>query len=391
MSCSCGVSLRAAHLYGELTLCRQRRDGRVPSLLSLYSAFFRSRTVSSPLVPVIHTLSLRDDGTHRFRRIRMEHHPLPFPGGIHVVSVRVYTVRFRPVFFVQRIQREDHDAARLCDAAELFTAAAASARADDPERPGRPRRQMSRRRIRSRGYRRFSALPPTPLSPAGSARSPRRAMKHQSRRQKKAVCGELHRIRPAAAARVTDGFDSVPVQRTDQRIRCHINRLNISRDPPGSTRFQECSPKAFHSISFSPTARNKTQSKPNGVGSIRKGRRSQHSAVFAVSRKRNGVCSFDGTKSKPNEMGSIWKGKTTPSVDRTPPAAADDLKHPNRSPTERVRFGKRKKEPTLVQFSPQGGNGTVLAPSDVLARLPGLEPGTSGLGAEMYHFHLRQF
>ena len=41
-----------------------------------------------------------------------------------------------------------------------------------------------------------------------------------------------------------------------------------------------------------------------------------------------------------NEMGSIWKGKTTPSVNRTPPAAADDLKHPNRSPTERVRFGK---------------------------------------------------
>ena len=38
-----------------------------------------------------------------------------------------------------------------------------------------------------------------------------------------------------------------------------------------------------------------------------------------------------------------------------------------------------------------GGNGTVLAPSDVLARLPGLEPGTSGLGAEIYHFHLRQF
>ena len=33
-----------------------------------------------------------------------------------------------------------------------------------------------------------------------------------------------------------------------------------------------------------------------------------------------------------------------------------------------------------MQFSPQGGNGTVFAPSDVLARLPGLEPGTSGLG-----------
>ena len=73
-----------------------------------------------------------------------------------------------------------------------------------------------------------------------------------------------------------------------------------------------------------------------------KGRRSQHSAVFAVRRKRNGVCSLMGTKSKPNEMGSIWKGKTTPSVNRTPSAAADDLKHPNRSPTEWVRFGKEK-------------------------------------------------
>ena len=49
------------------------------------------------------------------------------------------------------------------------------------------------------------------------------------------------------------------------------------------------------------------------------------SAVFAARRKRNGVGSLMGTKSKPNEMGSIWKGKTTPSVDRTPLAAADDL------------------------------------------------------------------
>ena len=30
------------------------------------------------------------------------------------------------------------------------------------------------------------------------------------------------------------------------------------------------------------------------------------------------------TKSKPNAVGLIWKGKTTPSVDLTPPAAADD-------------------------------------------------------------------
>jgi hypothetical protein len=28
---------------------------------------------------------------------------------------------------------------------------------------------------------------------------------------------------------------------------------------------------------------------------------------------------------KPGAAGSIWKGKTTPSVDRTPVAAADDL------------------------------------------------------------------
>ena len=50
-----------------------------------------------------------------------------------------------------------------------------------------------------------------------------------------------------------------------------------------------------------------------------------------------------------------------------------------RSPAERVRFGKEEGA-NIVQFSPQGGNGTVLAPSDVLARLPGLEPGASGLG-----------
>ena len=31
------------------------------------------------------------------------------------------------------------------------------------------------------------------------------------------------------------------------------------------------------------------------------------------------------TKSKPSAAGSIWKGKTTPSVNLTPPAAADDL------------------------------------------------------------------
>ena len=59
---------------------------------------------------------------------------------------------------------------------------------------------------------------------------------------------------------------------------------------------------------------------------------------------------------------------------------------------QRSGFDSEKEEgANIVQFSPQGGNGTVLAPSDVLARLPGLEPGTSGLGAEMYHFHLRQF
>ena len=82
-----------------------------------------------------------------------------------------------------------------------------------------------------------------------------------------------------------------------------------------------------------------------------KGRRSQHSAVFAVRRKRNGVGSLMGTKSKPNEMGSIWKGKTTPSVNRTPPAAADDLKHPNRSPAERVRFGKGRRSQHSAVFA----------------------------------------
>ena len=50
-------------------------------------------------------------------------------------------------------------------------------------------------------------------------------------------------------------------------------------------------------------------------------------------------------------MGSIWKGKTTPSVDRTPPAAADDLKHPNRSPTERVRFGKGRRSQHSAVFA----------------------------------------
>ena len=82
-----------------------------------------------------------------------------------------------------------------------------------------------------------------------------------------------------------------------------------------------------------------------------KGRRSQHSAVFAARRKRNGVGSLMETKSKPNEMGSIWKGKTTPSVDRTPPAAADDLKHPNRSPAERVRFGKGRRSQHSAVFA----------------------------------------
>ena len=48
---------------------------------------------------------------------------------------------------------------------------------------------------------------------------------------------------------------------------------------------------------------------------------------------------------------------------------------------QRSGFDSEKEEgANIVQFSPRGGNGTVLAPSDVLARLPGLEPGTSGLG-----------
>ena len=40
--------------------------------------------------------------------------------------------------------------------------------------------------------------------------------------------------------------------------------------------------------------------------------------------RRNSVY-LPNPKSKPNEVGSIWKGKTTPSVNLTPPAAADDL------------------------------------------------------------------
>ena len=50
-------------------------------------------------------------------------------------------------------------------------------------------------------------------------------------------------------------------------------------------------------------------------------------------------------------MGSIWKGKTTPSVNRTPPATADDLKHPNRSPAERVRFGKGRRSQHSAVFA----------------------------------------
>ena len=45
---------------------------------------------------------------------------------------------------------------------------------------------------------------------------------------------------------------------------------------------------------------------------------------------------------------------------------------PNRSPAERVRFGKEEGA-NIVQFSPRGGNGTVFAPSDVVP-VTGIEP-----------------
>jgi len=42
-------------------------------------------------------------------------------------------------------------------------------------------------------------------------------------------------------------------------------------------------------------------------------------------RERDRRSSVPHTNSRPNEVGSSWKGKTTPSVDLTPLAAADDL------------------------------------------------------------------
>ena len=46
--CACRAFIRRTDTFAD-----KRRDGRAPSLLSLYSAFFRSRTVSSLRVPVI--------------------------------------------------------------------------------------------------------------------------------------------------------------------------------------------------------------------------------------------------------------------------------------------------------------------------------------------------
>ena len=51
---------------------------------------------------------------------------------------------------------------------------------------------------------------------------------------------------------------------------------------------------------------------------------------------------------------------------------------PNRSPAERVRFGKEEGA-SVVQFSPRGGNGTVLTSSDVVVMPAGLEPGITSL------------
>ena len=60
----------------------------------------------------------------------------------------------------------------------------------------------------------------------------------------------------------------------------------------------------------------KAKSKPSGAGLL-------STAKYQRKAQRSG--SQLKTKSKPSAAGSIWKGKTTPSVNLTPPAAADDL------------------------------------------------------------------
>ena len=60
----------------------------------------------------------------------------------------------------------------------------------------------------------------------------------------------------------------------------------------------------------------KTKSKPSAAGLL---------STAKCQRKAQRSGSQLKTKSKPSAAGSIWKGKTTPSVNLTPPAAADDL------------------------------------------------------------------
>ena len=54
------------------------------------------------------------------------------------------------------------------------------------------------------------------------------------------------------------------------------------------------------------------------------------------------------------------------------------IEGPDRSPTKWIRFGKEEGV-SVVQFSPRGGNGTVLTSSDVVVMPAGLEPGITSL------------
>ena len=187
------------HLYGELTLADERRDVAAPSLLSFYSAFFSSRT-ELPLLRS-HTV-LRDDGAQLLCCIRMEHHPPHFPAYTRS-SVRVYTVRSVRYLLVQWVQREDHDAARLCEGGRgSYRRGSPSARADDPERPGKTTPSNVLLGVSGqRGYWRLSAynasFPQAPASHCAHVSSRRTGWNRS---------GFLF-TRPAAAARVTDGFD----------------------------------------------------------------------------------------------------------------------------------------------------------------------------------------
>ena len=54
------------------------------------------------------------------------------------------------------------------------------------------------------------------------------------------------------------------------------------------------------------------------------------------------------------------------------------IEGPDRSPTKWIRFGKEEGV-SVVQFSPRGGNGTVLTSSDEVVMPAGLEPGITSL------------